>query len=66
MDYENDREMTDQEIIQGLIARDNRVTKTRLLRMIDDRIRALVGSLSMVINQNGEKYERKGVYSAAH
>lgn len=29
MDYENDRErrMTDQEIIQGLIARDNRVTK---------------------------------------
>lgn len=27
MDYENDREMTDQEIIQGLIARDNRVTE---------------------------------------
>lgn len=27
MDNENDREMTDQEIIQGLIARDNRVTE---------------------------------------
>lgn len=34
--------------------------------MIDDRIMTLAGSLSMVINQNGEKYERKGVYSAAH